>query len=312
MIKIAFSLFIILISCAGFSREELAVIQTVSKDKKSFILQRGLRDGLMIGNEMIFGNDNVSIVCRIVEISKDYSLWKPIDSLVSIPFSKLDIVAINSHTYGNISVDVANNKVELMTKEMASPNSALEKYKELDRLQNEITAHHFSIFYSFGSSFMQSSSSLSSNQTSKKQIENYTFEYGHQFTNDFELTTGIKVDRSLYRISSPSLDIPTTRYLLTGGLLVRPSRFNTGRNIFYMGFNVGIGTSSTTVNNTSSKGTAYLLPGIRSGMVMPFSATSALLFEVSIDSMSSREKFPAGDYQDNNDVSGKISLGLKF
>ena len=44
-------------------REELMVVQTVSKDRRSFVIAKGVKDGVARGQEIIYANDNVSILC---------------------------------------------------------------------------------------------------------------------------------------------------------------------------------------------------------------------------------------------------------
>jgi len=77
---------------ATLAAEELVIIQTVSVDQKSFVVAKGLKDGISNGQELIFANENVSLVCKAVEVNRDYSYWYPINENMSVPFLREEIV----------------------------------------------------------------------------------------------------------------------------------------------------------------------------------------------------------------------------
>jgi hypothetical protein len=63
----------------------------------------------MKGQEIIYANENVSILCKAIEVNRNYSLWVPVDRNVNIPFNKEEFVSYNSHAYGNVALDIVGD-----------------------------------------------------------------------------------------------------------------------------------------------------------------------------------------------------------
>lgn len=43
------------------------------------------------------------------EVNRGYSLWVPVDSTITVPFNKEDIVSSNSTVYGNVALDIISD-----------------------------------------------------------------------------------------------------------------------------------------------------------------------------------------------------------
>ena len=85
------------------------------------------------GQEIIFANDTVSVVCKAIEVNRGFSLWVPVDNTITIPFNKEEIVSSNSTVYGNVALEIigdANLTPEINYNEV---------YKKF-RAQNNVTA----------------------------------------------------------------------------------------------------------------------------------------------------------------------------
>jgi hypothetical protein len=284
-----------------FAKEELIVIQTVSTTRQSFVIQKGLKDGIAKGMEVIFGNENVSVVCKAYEVSREYSLWKPVDKWINIPFNKQEIISMNTHSFGNIAVDLGSDVNDLTPK--VDLNIVYEKIRTKD---------NWAIRYSYGGTLNQSSSSVSSNNYSKRKSEDYIFEYGFRLRPEMEISLGARYDYAVYRLTSPELDVPTTRVFLLTGFTYHFINLSDNKNNFYAAISLGIGKSNTVVNNATATGIASILPQARFGYLMPIGKTVALTTELSLESVSSRETFSDGVSQNTSDINAKISIGLRF
>ena len=204
------------------AKEELLVIQTVSKDRRSFVVTKGIKDGVLKGQEIIFANDNVSVVCKAIEVSRGYSLWVPVDRNITVPFNKEDIVSSNSTVYGNVALDVASDPNLIPGKNFN------ELYKKF-RVQNNYT-----IKASYNKGLNQSSSSVSNEKNNSRSGYNVSVDYNYRFLPEFEMSAGLRLDNEVYRIEQPELDIPTRRIMGVVAATYHFVNFSDNKNNFYL------------------------------------------------------------------------------
>ncbi|AUN98457.1 hypothetical protein C0V70_10140 [Bacteriovorax stolpii] len=284
----------------SYAKEELTVIQTVSKDRRSFVVAKGIKDGVMKGQEIIFANDNVSVVCKAAEVNRDFSLWVPVDRTVTIPFNKEDIVSSNSTVYGNVALEIAADP------SLTPDINYNEVYKKF-RAQN-----NWAIKASYNKGLTQSSSSVADEKNSSRSGYNVTLEYNYRFLPEFEMSFGARMDNEVYRIENPELDIPTRRIMGTVAATYHFVTFSDNKNNFYLTVAAGLGKSETTVDDDKSSGRVTLLPEARLGYMMPFSKSMAMVFEGSVESLSSTETFSDGTEQTTNILNFRATIGLRF
>ncbi len=282
------------------AREELTVIQTVSKDRRSFIVGKGLKDGLIKGQEIIFANDNVSIVCKASLVNRDYSLWVPIDQTITVPFNKEDIVSTNSTIYGNVALEIAGSDG------LTPPPEIDQDYKDF------IKSNNFALKAGYNRGLSQSSSDVSKDKDLTRTGYSFSLDYNYRFMPEFEMSAGLRIDNEVFRISDPELDIPTSRQMATVSATYHFMTLSKNRNNFYLTIAAGLGKSTTTVSEEKATGSVTLLPEARLGYLMPLSKSKALLVEGSIESLSTNEEFSDGAKQTNNSSNIKFSVGLRF
>jgi hypothetical protein len=283
------------------SREELMVVQTVSKDRRSFVVSKGVKDGVSRGQEIIYANESVSILCKAIEVNRDYSLWTPVDRNVNIPFNKEDFVSFNSHAYGSVSLDIVSDINNLVPEQ--DPDIEFKKFR---------TSNNFSLKASLDKGLFQSSSDVSADKNSTRTGYSFAVEYNYRFMPEFEMSLGGRLDNEVYRITMPELDIPTTRTMATIAATYHVMSLSKDKNNFYLTIAAGIGSSKTVINEETASGYVTLLPEARIGYLMPFSRSMALLFEGSVESLSAHEAFADGTEQVTNILSTKLTIGLRF
>ena len=282
--------------------EELMVVQTVSKDRHSFVVSKGIKDGVFKGQEIIYANDNVSILCKAIETSRDFSLWVPLDKNANVPFNKDEIISYNSHAYGNVALEVVGDIKEItpMPEDFKIPEKSVLK------------SNNFALKGSFGKGLSQSSSNVSADKDSTRAGYTFSLEYNYRLMPEFEMSFGARFDSEVNRISSPQLDIPTSRTMATAAATYHLLNFSKDKNYFYLSLAVGLGNSKTTVNEEIASGYAILLPEVRLGYLMPLSKSTSFVVEASVESISSHEKFSDSTTQVTNTLNSKFSLGLRF
>ncbi|MBC7537534.1 MAG: hypothetical protein H7281_01835 [Bacteriovorax sp.] len=282
-------------------REELMVVQTVSSDRRSFVMAKGVKDGVMRGQEIIYANENVSILCKAVEVNRNYSLWTPVDKNVNVPFNKEEFISYNSHAYGNVALDIVGDIYNLTPE--VNYDILFKKFR---------TSDNFSLKASFDQGLSQSSSDVSADKNSKRSGYTFALEYNFRFLPEFEINTGGRIDNEVYRLSNPNLDIPTSRVMATVAATYHFVAFSKDKNNFYLTLAAGIGKSTTTISDEKSTGVVTLLPEARFGYLMPFSNSVAMIFEGSVESLSAHESFQNGTTQVTNILNAKITIGLRF
>lgn len=281
-------------------REELMVVQTVSRDRRSFIVAKGVKDGVTKGQEIIYANESVSILCKAQEVNRNFSLWVPVDKNVNIPFNKDEFVSYNSHAYGNVALDIVGDAANLTPH--VNYDIEFKKFR---------TSNNFSLKGSYEKGLSQSSSDVSADQNSSRTGYTYSLEYNFRFLPEFEMSFGGRIDNEVYRVTGAGLDVPTNRTMAVAAATYHFMSFSNDKNNFYLSLAAGIGTSKTTVDEVESSGMAVLLPEVRFGYLMPFSRSVAMIFEGSVDSISSKETLE-GTEQVTNIINVKFSLGLRF
>lgn len=282
-------------------REELLIVQTVSTDRKSFVVAKGVKDGISKGMEVIYANDNVSIVCRAREVNRNYSLWTPVDPNITIPFHKEEVISYNSHAYGNVALDVVADVNQL------TPGP------DYDMLYRKFrSSNNFSAKASLNRALSQSSSDVANDKNSSRSGYSFSVEYNQRFMPELEMSVGGRIDNEVYRLNAPALDIPTNRVIGMIAATYHLTAFSTNENNFYLSVAAGLGKSTTTVNEEKSSGVCTILPEARVGFIMPFSPSVAMVFEGSIEALSATEKFSNQAEQTTNITNFKLSLGLRF
>jgi hypothetical protein len=300
-------LILIFIFCCfpAFAREELLVIQTVSVDQKSFVIAKGAKDGISVGQELIFANENVSLVCKVVEVNHNYSYWYPVNTNINIPFERNEIVSANSHTYGSISIDLEadkNNLVETIENKIQNERD-IEFFRGRD---------HYTLRGSYGLGLAQNISSVSSTQNATRYSYELSFEYNIRLRPEYELGFGGRFDSEISKLTNPSLDVQTMRLMAIAVATYHFVNWSITKNNVYVSLVAGLGTSKTVVNQATNSGIAVLLPQIRLGYVKPYSRTSALILEASVENISAREKLPDNTVQTSSYTNLKGTVGVSF
>lgn len=284
------------------TREELMVVQTVSNDRHSFVVSKGIKDGIIKGQEIIFANENISILCKAQEVNRNYSLWIPAGSNITIPFNKEEIISYNAYTYGNVALDIIGDY-----------NNLNQDFVDYDKIYKKFrTSNNMSVKLSLNRGLSQSSSDVSVGNNFNRTGNGFIFEYNYRFMPEFEINFGGRIDNEVYQLTNTILDIPTNRVMATIAATYHLTHFTNNQNNFYLTVAAGIGKSKTIVNEVASSGTATLLPEARIGFIMPLSKIVAMVYEGSIESLTAKEKVNDVTEQITNMLNVKFTIGIRF
>jgi hypothetical protein len=224
---------------------------------------------------------------------------------MTVPFLREEIVSANSHLYGSIALDLASSESKLLEKLEIKPDNKNE-------FENYIRNNHYALKGSFGTGFNQNSSSVTADQNPKGFVFDLSFEYKLRTQPELEISFGLRYDNDVYRLTDPTLDIPTTRILGVVSATYHFINWSPNKNNIYVSILAGLGTSSTVVNQAKNTGYATILPQVCIGYLVPFTNSSALIFEGSVESISAKETLPNGTAQTSSSANAKGTIGFTF
>jgi hypothetical protein len=302
-----FGLFLIIFITFLFSaneacaQDELVVIQAVSTTKKTFVLNRGARDGVSLHTESLFSTRDVALAARAVEVSREHSLWELNDKRATFPFEKGQLVNFNRNQT-NVWSEVADvrERIEGVNREQ----QLFERYHG--------ATHSIGAKMALSNTFYESISETDSERQPDRG--GFTLEglYHYRFNERLEMGLGARIDRENAVITDPDLTIPSTRFFAIAELSYHFAQNRRSLNNWYTTVGAGVGRSQTEVDDAVSTGLATLLPYVRVGYLIRQQRRLAFQLETSIEAVSTKESFLDTKEQTTNLVNAKVGVGIRF
>ena len=300
-----FVFFLLTFSSLTMATEELVVVQTVSKTGKTFVIRKGRKDGVNLGQESLFTTNAVSLSAKVKESTRDYSLWEVTDKKLEVPFEKDQIVNF-TNTVENIYAEIPMLRHDPKLKSQ----EAFERDKK--GFQGKIRPYKWifrgSLSYTLSQTITQTDANLESSRSGVHLEGQYILPLHERIDTSF----GLRIDQENTSQTEANLDIPSRRIMAVGEVTFNWEQFEGTLDYMYLGVGAGIGTSQTEVNQNVSTGSATLLPVVRLGYHHTMSQNYALIVEGVAESISANEQFDSGIDQKTNNVNLKLSAGFKF
>lgn len=290
-ISIALALICILFSVKIFA-DEMVIVQTVATDRQTFVIRRGYKDGIGVGQESLFSTTKVSLAARAVEVNREYSLWQILEESYAVPFKKDQIVNYISSIE---SVDI--------------------QIPEVKKRKNEFffDPSRFWYFRSGVSRTINQNLSDAAIGTDKvRQGMQFDILISYNFARNWEIGIGGRFDIEEEVIEQGNLSLPSSRFFFMTELIYQLDYFRGKKSNFYLSGAFGIGRSQTLVDDKLSSGTAYVAPAIRVGWQKKYYNRWWFVVEGLIESVSAKEKFSDSDFQESNFTNMKAMIGIKF
>ena len=272
--------------------DEMVRVQTISKDRLTFVVGLGKGDGIMVGQQSLFSTRKISLSARAVEVSRYFSLWELSEKDSVVPFKKGQTISYSKRV-----------------------NSIFLEIPRLYKLQDD--SFHKEKNYWIGKWYYSLSLSESvSGATSSDQLlrtgTHFEINYLKDWTTKLDWSFGVRYDQEVSKRQNPGLEVPNTKFFAIGDLYYHFSRLGESKVNPYLGLGFGIGYSVTSVSSNISKGYAMILPSVKGGFQTEFAENKFLLAEAAIESVSSTETFTSGVEQKTSTLNAKASLGYKF
>lgn len=289
-------LFTLFISISAISIEDLDeklwVIAQVSDTGRSFVIRRGGKDNITLGQEGFFSNSDVKFRARATEVSRYVSLWKITEENSKTPFKKGDLVNY-SHATEDINTSIVSVNI--------SPQKKESPLKE--------TFWKFKIGASLTLAEVQSNQENSDRSRKGLSLEGYR---AHLLSPNWNFAYGLRLDRDSYNDTEFETSATTSRYLAVTELNYLLDQFSSQGNYYYAGIGLGYGLSSSEVQGATATGTTLLLPAVKIGYQGVWKKNTKWIVEGVIESLSQNESYVDSDSQSTQIINTKINLGLMF
>lgn len=286
--------FVFLFQSLSVAQEEIVIIQTISLDKKNFIIHRGQMDGVHLDQKSVFSLKNISFIGIATQVSPMTSLWIMSNKKSRIPFKKNDVVFFSQNT----------NDLSLRWKQK------LPKKKIVQQKKSHIIS--LSLRLNLSLTLSQSVSNVDPRGEGNRRGLQSEVNVGLAFTPLFEGALGFRIDHEEENQRRPHITLSNRRMYATGEIISYSHIFENKRKKFYIGIGGGIGTSVTTISGVHLRGITYLLPYVRLGMIEKISPYSSMLWEFAFEAINSKERMNDKQLQVSSLLNSKISIGVKF
>lgn len=270
---------------------ELTLIHGVSRTNQTFITRNGKKDGIFKGKKSTFTADNVSIIARAIEVTREFTQWEIMNDFTDVPFRK------------GQTVTFYDTKEYLWT---LNPEIIKAKY-----IKSYVFKPKVSI--SFNSSIVtginESVSGVDDNNSQRNglSIESY---FERLLTKTYALSIGVRYTKETIVLTSASLE--TQRLLgLFEGRYYFGAIEELGGAKFSLAIGLGVGESVTSTTGAISTGVATLLPSTKLTLNYPMNDTTDFLIEGAYESLKIKEEFQNGTEQVTTLDNFKFGLGIK-
>ena len=271
---------------------ELMVIQGVSKEKQTFITRGGKDKNILEGRNMTFTTDNVSLIAKAINVTREYTQWELKNDYTDVPFRKGEIVTMYATTEHLWAL---------------SPEKFRRKYikSEIFKARNSLEAG-FAISRSLSESVSEASS---------QDVQRGGFQFEGMFKGELSrywaYGVGLRATRDV--INTPSASLVNQRFV---GLAEVRYYFDPLRD-FYNGkvglsIGLGFGQSRTTTSGQTSFGDVLILPATKISLDIPLSARYEFGTFAAFESLRLDEGLADTSSQSTNFTHSKIGFLLRM
>lgn len=271
---------------------QLVYIKTMDADKKTFIIRKGKKDGIIVGKKSTFMANNVSFIAKAIQTSREFSQWRLVNSKVSLPFDRKDIITFYDTTEYIWTLTPEENRQKYLKRNLAP------------KLMNAIT-----MYAGFSRGMNQSFDEV---PTQEIERGGYHFEvfYDSELTYDWVLSGGLRFSQELQNFTGASFRV--VRMILMGEItyFFKPIK-ELGMTRFHITSGVGWGQSATKSSLIQQSGYATVLPSMKLGFEVPYEKYR-FMSNITLESISAREERAGGSVQTYQTTDAKFLFGLKF
>lgn len=289
-VKITLTLLVFLFSQQLFANK-LVTVQAISKSRRSFVTRLGRKDGVYPGTKGTFTGNNVSVIAKASTVTREFTQWTIDNEFANVPFEKDEII-----TYHNTGEYIWTLMPEEVRRKFLKEISA--QYKSSISLRTSL------------STGIKESTSGVDNQSTKRGGLVAEVIYEKEYTRNLTFAMGGRFESETINVESSSLS--TSRVLVLGEAtyyMNEMENFYNGR--VYIGLSLGYGSTTTESSGSTQSGQAWLIPGVRMGIMLPINNEYKFMFEGALETLSSEEGSTEADVQTTDATNLRYGIGLR-
>lgn len=280
-----------LVFCSSALAYELTIIQGISRSGQTFITRNGKKDGILAGKIATFTADNVSIIAKAIQVTREFTQWEIENNFTDVPFRKGQVV-----TY----YDTQEYLWAL------TPEKVKSKYvkSQLYAPRKSISANS-----SFYRGITESVSGIEDRSVNRGGVQ---FEGYFEKELNRNMAGGIGLRYTYETINVAEATLVSSRFIgiVEGRYYFNPMRSFYGAKISFS-LGLGFGQSSTDTDGLVSSGSALLLPITKIGLHLPISRVTDFTIESAFESLETVEELQDGTNQVTNVNNFKVGIGIK-
>ncbi len=283
MLKL-FKIFVLILNtlafCSGVNAFELSIIQSVSRSGQTFITRAGKKDGVHEGKKATFTANNVSIIAKAINVTREFTQWEIENNFTDVPFKKGQVVTYYDTTEYLWALTPEVVKTKFVKSQLYSPRKA------------------FGIHTSLNTAIYESTSDASDADTQRGGISFDAFGE-KEFNPQWSMVLSFRYTTERLNVAEATFSI--TRFL---SILEVKYYFQKVNNFFgarlSLSAGIGYGQSSSETDGQVSSGYATILPVTKAGIHFPMSKDSDFSFEGGFEALQTSEQI---DGETENQVS---------
>lgn len=280
-----------IVLCSNALAYELTIIQGISRSGQTFITRNGKKDGILEGKKSTFTADNVSIIAKAIQVTREFTQWEIENNFTDVPFRKGQVVTYYDTQEYLWALTPEKVKSKYVKSKLYSPRKS-------------ITANS-----SFFKGITESVSGIENRSVNRGgiQFEGY---FEKELNRNMSGAAGLRYAYETINVAEASLISSRFLGIIEGKYYFDPMRSFYGARISFS-LGLGYGQSSTDTDGLVSSGSALILPITKIGLHLPISRQTDFIIESAFETLETSEDLQDGTKQVTTVNNFKVGIGVK-
>lgn len=286
-----YTLLLTLVFCSSVYAYELTIIQGISRSGQTFITRNGKKNGILAGKKATFTADNVSIIAKAIQVTREFTQWEIENNFTDVPFRKGQVVTYYDTQEYLWALTPEKIKSKYIKSQLYSPRKSI------------------SANSSFYRGITESVSGIDKQSVNRGglQLEGY---FEKEINRNIAAAAGLRYTYETINVAEATLSSSRFLGILEGRYYFNPMRYFFAARVS-ISLGIAYGQSSTDTDGLVSSGTALILPITKLGLHLPLSKKLDFTIESAFESLETSEKLQDGTDQVTNVNNFKIGVGVK-
>ena len=284
-------LLLTLLFCSSAWAYQLTIIQGISRTGQTFITRTGKKDGIIEGKRATFTADNVSIIAKAIQVTREFTQWEIKNNFTDVPFRKGQIVTYYDAQEYLWALTPEEIKSKYVKSELFKPRKSIALASAFHRgIQESVSGIEDRSVVRGG---------LQLEGYFEKEIDrNKAYAFGLRYTNET-----INVAEATLT-SNRFMGVAEARYYFNPIESFYAARISLALGMAY-------GQSSTDTDGLVSSGMAMILPITKAAINLPMSKLTDFSIESAFESLEVSETLQDKSEQVTNVNNFKIGISIR-